>query len=109
MALKRPAVRTPVPGDLPYALAWLLSVLLLIPTQLASLILFDSTGLDVPTPYPVFMAVVPAIALALLPTLAARYLYTRRSTRITAAVAFVAFALAAAYTMQFYGTCGPGC
>ena len=109
MTLQRPAVRTPTRYDLPYALAWLLALVLLVPTQLASLILFDSTGLDVATPDLVFMAVVPAVALALLPTLVARRRHARRSTRITAVVAFAAFALVAAYTTQFFGTCGPGC
>ena len=110
MSLKRPPLRSPTRHDLPYALAWLLAVALLVPVQLASLILFDSTGLDVHTPYPVFMAVVPALALAVLPTAVAHRKYGPRGTRVTAAVSFAAFALLTVYTMDFYGTCGgPGC
>lgn len=97
-------------GDLGFALAALLALVLLVPTQLASMILFDSTGLDVLVPDVVFMVVVPAAAVALVPSLAAHRLYARRTARTTAAVAFVAAAIVAAYTMQFYGMCGgPGC
>ena len=96
-------------GDLAFALTTLLALVLLVPAQLASMILFDSTGLDVLVPDFVFMAVVPALAVALLPAIAAWRLYSPRTTRATAAVAFLAAALVAAYTTQFYGMCGPGC
>ena len=95
--------------DLGFVLAALFTLVLLVPTQLASMILFDSTGLDVLVPDVVFMAVVPALAVAPLPTLVAGRLSSRRTTRATAVVAVVAAAIAAAYTTQFYGTCGPGC
>ena len=109
MSLTHRLLRTPTLQDVAFAVAWLLSVVLLLPTQLASMILFDSTGLDVPTPDLAFMAVVPALALALLPTFAAHHIYTRRITFATGAVAFATFVLVAAYTMHFFGTCGPGC
>lgn len=96
-------------GDLGFALAAILALVLLVPAQLASLILFDATGLDVLVPDFVFMTVVPALAVACLPTVAAWRLYSPRTARTTAAVAFVATALVAAYTTQFYGMCGPGC
>ncbi|HKJ58219.1 MAG TPA: hypothetical protein VKA37_03245 [Halobacteriales archaeon] len=95
--------------DLGIVLTALLALVLLVPTQLGSLILFDSTGLDVLVPDVVFMTVVPALAVALLPTVAARRLYPPRATRAVATIAFVAAAIVAAYTSQFYGMCGPGC
>lgn len=96
--------------DLGFVLAALLALVLLVPAQLASIILFDSTGLDVLAPDMVFVAVVPALAVAAFPTLVARRLYSGRTTRATAAVAFAASALLATYAGQFYGMCGgPGC
>lgn len=109
MSLQSPTLASLDLHDAGFALAWLLALVLLIPVQLTSMILFDSTGLDTVAPDLVFMAVVPAVVLALLPALVARRLYTRRTTRATAAVAVAAFALVAAYTMGFYGMCGPGC
>ncbi|WP_247001767.1 hypothetical protein [Halosolutus gelatinilyticus] len=95
--------------DTGFALAWLLALVFLIPIQLASMIGFDETGLDTLSPDFVFMAVVPALILTLFPTLVARHLYTRGTTRIIAIVAFVVFTAVAAYTSQFYGLCGPNC
>lgn len=103
----------PVPDldrrDLGFLVAWLLALALLVPAQLASLILFDSTGLDVFTPDLVFTAVVPALALASLPTVVARRFYPRRTVLATVVVSSAVFALLAAYAMGFYGMCGPGC
>ncbi|MEA1930956.1 MAG: hypothetical protein U9O06_05340 [Euryarchaeota archaeon] len=92
-----------------FSLAWILTLVLLLPVQLASIILFDSTGLDTIAPDLVFTVAVPAIVLTLPPTVIADRLYTPRATHATAAVAFVAFGLIAAYTVQFYGMCGLGC
>lgn len=95
--------------DIVFAVGWVLAAIFFIPVQIAAMILFDSTGVDTLVPDLFFMAVVPAIVLALIPTLIARSHYTRRMTRGTAVIAFAVFTLIAAYTMQFYGMCGPGC
>lgn len=95
--------------DTGFVLAWILALVLLIPIQLASMIGFDEMGLDTLTPDFVFMAVVPALILTAFPTLVARRLYARRTTRLIAVVAFVVFTAVNAYTTQFYGLCGPNC
>jgi len=95
--------------DVYFVLVWLLTLGLLVPVQLASMIAFDSTGLDTLVPGFVFMTVVPAVALGAVLTLAGRRLYTPRATRPLAAGSFVVFAALSSYTAQFYGLCGPGC
>lgn len=95
--------------EISFALAWVLAFVLLIPIQLASMIGFDETGLDTLTPDFVFMAVVPALILTVFPTLVARRLYARGTTRVIAVVAFAVFTAVTAYTSQFYGICGPNC
>lgn len=97
------------PRDAGFVLTCLLCLVLLIPAQLASMIVFDSTGLDTLAPGFVFMAIVPAFILTLFPTLVAWRLYTLGATRATAAGAFAVFAIVATYTTQFYRLCGPGC
>lgn len=104
------SLRRPTRRDAGFAVAWLLAVVLLVPVQLASMILFDATGLDVHAPDLVFVAGVPALVLAPLPGLAARRLYGRRSGRTAVVVAVAAVAVASAYLSRFYGVCGgPGC
>lgn len=105
----RSSIRELDAQDAGYALVWDLTVVLLVPIQLASLILFDSTGLDAVVPDLLFAAVGPGVALAATPTVVARHRYSPLATRATAGVAVGAFYLAAAYAMQFYGMCGPGC
>lgn len=70
---------------------------------------FDETGLDTLAPDFIFMTVVPALLLTLFPTLVARRLYTRGTTRVITIVAFLVFTAVTAYTTQFYGFCGPNC
>lgn len=110
MALQPPSLSNFTLEDAAYALAWLLAFALVLPVQLLSMILFDSTGLDVLVPPFGFMVVVPALVAALLPTLLARLFYTPKTTRLSAGVAFVACAAIAWQLLQFYGMCGgPGC
>lgn len=109
MTLQRFLIREFNLQDAGFSLAWILALVLLLPVQLASIIVFDSTGLDTIVPDLVFTVVVPAVVLTVAPTGIASRLYTPRATHATAAVAFVAFALIAAYTVQFYGMCGLGC
>jgi hypothetical protein len=92
-----------------FALAWLLAGVLTVPVQLASIVAFDATGLDGAVPDPVFVVVVPALVLAGVPTGVARRVYGRRVAGVTAVVAIALLVLVTAYTMQFYGMCGPGC
>ena len=92
--------------DAGYVLAWILGFALVVPVQTASMILFDMTGLDAAVPDLVFLLLVPAAVLALLPTLAARSAYCGKATGITAGVAFVAFALANDYVAPLWTTCG---
>lgn len=95
--------------DVGFALTWGLTLVLLIPVQLVSMIVFDSTGLDALSPVGVFMILVPTLLLAVLPTLVAGRLYSQRTALVTAGVAVVVFALVTAYTMGLYGVCGPTC
>lgn len=97
-------------GDVGFAVFGLLAVGQVLPAQLASLIAFDSTGLDTLVPDLVFMALVPATAIAALIGLPAWWRYSGRTALAIGTAAFVFCALVAAYLAQFYGMCGgPGC
>lgn len=96
--------------DAGFGVLALVSAALLIPAQLVSMIAFDSTGLDTVTPDLVFMAVLPALAVTLLPALVAHRLYTRDMTLASTGGILVLYTLIAAYLIQFYGMCGgPSC
>jgi uncharacterized membrane protein len=109
MSLRQPLTDNFSRRDVVLAVTWLLAFALLIPVQLGSMVLFDSTGFDTLTPDFVFMAVVPSLVLTLIPALAVRRLYTRKTARIIVAVAFLVYGATGAYTAQFYGVCGPNC
>ena len=85
----------------------IVAVVLTVPAQLAWMIAFDSTGLDVVVPEPLWLVVGPAAttsALALLVTLA--WLGRRAAVRVAVAVLVAGGALAIV-TMDAYGMCGP--
>lgn len=96
--------------DVGFGVVCLLSVSLILPVQLVSMIVFDSTGLDVFFPPLVFMSLVPALVLSSIPALLAYRQYGANAARLTLAFVFLVAALAGAYLVQFYGLCGgPGC
>lgn len=97
-------------GDVVFAVFSLLVVGLVLPAQLASLIAFDSTGIDTLVPDLVFMTLVPAAAIATLIGLPAWWRYSARTALAITTAAFVFCSLVAAYLTRFYGMCGgPGC
>lgn len=75
---------------------------LLVPVQLASMILFDATRLDAVVPTVGFMALVPAAAVALLPLVIAARTYARERALAVAGGLFLAYAAFAVYLIQFY-------
>lgn len=105
-----PSSRDLTAGDVGFAVLVLFAVALLLPAQIGSMILFDSTGLDTLVPDLVFMAVVPAVAIAAVVGLATWWRYTTRTGLWIGTGAFLLCSLVAAYLAQFYGLCGgPGC
>lgn len=95
--------------DLGFGLLSLVSVALTLIAQFVWMVIFDSSGLDVYAPDLLFMHIFPALTLALIPAVAARYLYTQKSSLITGGVVFVASAIVSTFTIQFFMLCGPGC
>jgi hypothetical protein len=95
--------------DLGLGLLGLVSVALTLIAQFASMVLFDSTGLDAYAPDLLFMHVLPALVVALVPAVAARYLYTQKASLVAGGVVFVVSAVASTFTVQFFMLCGPGC
>ncbi|WP_154660504.1 hypothetical protein [Halopiger goleimassiliensis] len=109
MSAHRFGIRPPERRDAGFAGSWLLALVLLVPVQVVSLVSFDESGLDTHVPDLVFMAVVPAVVLAGVPTLVAARIYSRRTAFAVAVVSLVVFTPLAAVTMGFYRLCGPGC
>ena len=95
--------------DVGFGIASLLGFVGTIFAQLAWMILFDSTGLDTVTPVPVFMVLVPALTIGLGIGLLASRLYSRRTTLLATGAIVLASGLLAAFTIDFYRLCGPGC
>ena len=95
--------------DLGFGLLSLISIALTIFAQFLWMVLFDSTGLDVYAPALLFMHVLPALTLALLPAVAAWYLYTQKTSLIAGGVVFGVSALVSLFTVQAFMMCGPGC
>lgn len=110
MACTDPAARDLTAGDVGFAVFVLLVIALLLPVQIGSMILFDTTGLDTQVPDVVFMALVPAAAIAALIGLPAWWRYSKRTALAIGSGVFVVCTLVATYLAQFYGVCGgPGC
>lgn len=95
--------------DLGLGLLSLVSIAITLIAQLAWMVIFDFSGLDVYAPDFLFMHILPALTLALIPAIAARYLYTQKASLITGGVVFVASAIVSTFTIQFFTLCGPGC
>ena len=95
--------------DLSFGLLILVSVALTLVAQFVWMVSFDSMGLDVYVPDLLFMHVLPALTLALIPAVAARYLYAQKAALITGGAAFVASAIVSMFTIQFFMVCGQGC
>ncbi|AGB31788.1 hypothetical protein C488_15072 [Natrinema pellirubrum DSM 15624] len=95
--------------DLGFGLLSLVSVALTLIAQFVWMVIFDSSGLDVYAPDLLFMHILPAFTLALIPTVAAQYLYTQKWSLITGGVVFVASAIVSTFTIQFFILCSPGC
>lgn len=95
--------------DLGFGLLSLVSIAFTLIAQLVWMVIFDSSGLDVYAPALLFMHILPALTLALLPAVTARYLYTQKASLITGGIVFVASAIVSLFTIQFFMMCGPGC
>ncbi|OLZ39284.1 hypothetical protein A6E15_17965 [Natrinema saccharevitans] len=95
--------------DLRFGLLSLVAVALTLIAQFVWMVIIDSSGLDVYAPDLLFMHILPAFTLALIPTVAAHYLYTQKWSLITGGVVFVASAIVSTFTIQFFMLCGPGC
>lgn len=95
--------------DFGLGLLSLLSVALTLIAQFVWMMIFDSSGLDVYAPDMLFMHILPALMVALIPAVAARYLYTQKASFITGGIVFVASAILSTFTIQFFMMCGPGC
>lgn len=98
------------PRDVGVVVLALVSLAFVLPVQLGSMIVFDSTGLDVVAPDFVFMVAVPALAVTAPVLVVARRRYGRRTALAVVTTEFLAGAALAAYLVRFYGVCGgPGC
>ena len=95
--------------DLGFGLLCLVSVALTLIAQFVWMIIFNSWGLDVYVPALLFMHVLPALTLAIIPAVAARYLYAQTASLITGGVVFVACAIVSTVTISFFRMCGPRC
>lgn len=95
--------------DLGVGLLSVVAVALTLVAQFVWMIIFDTSGLDVYTPELLFMHILPAFTLALLPAVAARYVYGRNGSLITGGVVFAASAILSVFTIQFFLLCGRGC
>lgn len=75
---------------------------LVVPAQVAWMILFDATGLDALLPTVAFMALVPAIVVVLVPLTVAARAYSREHALGAAGGLFVAYAAFCVYLLRFY-------
>ena len=96
--------------DVGFGVLAVVATVLVVPVQLASMIAFDSTGLDTVAPDFVFMGLVPALAVAVVPGAMAYWLYGRGRALVVVGGLFVAYSALATYLIRFYGVCGgPAC
>ncbi len=96
--------------DVAFVVSVGVAIAFLIPVQLASMILFDSTGLDASFPDFVFMVLLPGVTTGLIPTITALRLYRRDRVAAIAVASFLGLIALAAYLVQYYGVCsGPTC
>lgn len=96
--------------DVGFAALALAVAALVVPVQLASMIVFDSTGLDTVVPDVVFMGIVPALVVVLVPGTIAYRLYGRMRALVVAGGLLLAYSALGTYLMGFYGVCGgPTC
>ena len=109
MAAHRPSKNNVGVRDLGFGFLCLVSVALTLIAQFVWMVIFDSSGLDVYAPALLFMHVLPALTLALIPAVAARYLYAKKASLITGGAVFVASAIVSTFTIQFFMMCGPRC
>ena len=95
--------------DVGFGIVVVAAVALTLVAQLLSMIVFDSTGLDVYAPDAVFMNIVPALVLALVPAVVASRLYGRRGGIAAGAVVFATVLAVSTYTADFFALCGARC
>lgn len=82
--------------------AGLAGFVLVVPVQVASMILFDATGLDAVVPTVVFMGLVPAGVVVLGPVAVAMRTYDRGRALGAAGGLVVAYAAFGVYLLRFY-------
>jgi hypothetical protein len=95
--------------DLGFGLLTISSIALTLIAQFVWMIIFDSSRLDVYTPDLLFMHILPALTLAIIPAIAAQYLYTQKTALITGGIVFVTSGIVSTFTIEFFMMCGPGC
>lgn len=66
-------------------------------------------GLDTVVPDVVFTALVPAVAMTMLPARIALRRYSRERALFLVGGTFLAYLAVAVSLIQFYAICGPGC
>lgn len=88
--------------DVGFGLLSLVSIALTLIAQLMWMVLFDITGLDVYVPDMLFMHLLPALTLALIPAVAARSLYTQKAALITGEIVFIASIVVSLFTIQAF-------
>lgn len=109
MAVRSPSIRDVGLPDVGFGVLTLGSLASTLFVQLLWIIAFDERGLDAAVPDLIFTGVLPALTVALLPTLAAYTLYSRRTAvAVTVGVTAAAFAVSRV-TIGFFALCGPGC
>jgi len=82
--------------DAGFALLSVVSVASILLVQFASLVVFDTTGLDQYIPSAVLYFLVPAVVVTAIPAIVAARLYNRQRSRVITAVVFLAAILASA-------------
>lgn len=97
-------------SDIIFGVVAIVCIALIIPVQVISMITFDSTALDTIVTPVVFMGVIPAGVIALIPAVLGLRRYSRTTALGWSAGLFLAYLFLAVYLMQFYGACGgPPC
>lgn len=102
MAAHSPSSRTIGARDVGLGLLSLVSAALTVVAQVAWMIAFDASGLDAYTPYPLFMHVLPALTVALVPAVAARHYYTLKTALLAGGAVLVASAVLSTFTLRLF-------
>lgn len=97
--------------DVGFGIACLASVAFTLLAQLAWIIAFDASGLDAYAPDALFVTVLPALTVALVPAGIARKLYDENVPLVAGALVFAASAALSVLTIRAFMLCGgaPGC